>query len=279
MTNALSRWQQYWRCDQPRRPFNCRGHYEPGGVKVFDADTLELVADIPATTVADGSRGSRVVGMVDAPGQKFLVSLFDTGEIWIADFSQSNTPKITRFTNIGNQPYDSMLTPDGRYYIAGLFGEDGMALLDLWHPEHGVKRILDDYGRGNEKLPVYKMPHLEGWTVAGDQAFVPAIGRHKVLVMDTNTWQQTGSIDTVGQPVFVMARPDARQIWSTLPFRQSICASHRQQTRDPCHLRARSRCVAHGVHPRGEHIWISVRDKGEVQVWDTATLKTSHPTG
>lgn len=68
------------------------GNYEPGGVKVFAADTLELVADIPATIVADGSRGSRVVGMVDAPGQKFLVSLFDTGEIWIADLA-SNTRK------------------------------------------------------------------------------------------------------------------------------------------------------------------------------------------
>ena len=30
------------------------------------------------------------------------------------------------------------MTPDGRYYIAGLFGEDGLALLDLWAPEKGV---------------------------------------------------------------------------------------------------------------------------------------------
>ncbi|MCI0998083.1 cytochrome D1 domain-containing protein, partial [Pseudomonas corrugata] len=43
-------------------------NYEPGGVKVFDARTLEQVADIPATPLPDGSKRSRVVGLVDAPG-------------------------------------------------------------------------------------------------------------------------------------------------------------------------------------------------------------------
>ncbi|MCF5668968.1 protein nirF, partial [Pseudomonas marginalis] len=96
-------------------------NYQPGGVKVFDAVTLALVADIPATALPDGKR-SRVVGLVDAPGQRFVFSLFDTGEIWSADFSQGNTPKITRFTGIGEQPYDALITADGRYYMAGLFG-------------------------------------------------------------------------------------------------------------------------------------------------------------
>ena len=68
-------------------------NYQPGGVKVFDAVTLQQVADIPATPLADGKR-SRVVGLVDAPGQRFVFSLFDTDEIWSADFSQGNTPAI-----------------------------------------------------------------------------------------------------------------------------------------------------------------------------------------
>ena len=41
---------------------------------------------------------SRVVGLVDAPGQRFVFSLFDTDEIWSADFSQGNTPVISRFS-------------------------------------------------------------------------------------------------------------------------------------------------------------------------------------
>ena len=177
------------------------GNYEPGGVKVFDAQTLELVADIPATPLADGSRNSRVVGVIDVPGRRFIYSLFDTDETWLLDFSQGNQPRITRFEGIGRQPYDALLTPEGRYYIAGLFGEDGMAKIDLWHPERGVERILDGYGRGQQKLPVYKMPHLEGWTVAGNQTFVPAVGQHRVLVMDSQKWQQTAAIDVAASLV------------------------------------------------------------------------------
>ncbi len=109
-------------------------NYKPGGVRVFDADSLELVADIPASFGKD-QQLSKVIGLVDAPGQKFVFSLWDAGEIWVLDMSNSRNPTITKFKDIGINPYDALITGDGRYYIAGLFGEDGMALLDLWHLE------------------------------------------------------------------------------------------------------------------------------------------------
>jgi protein NirF len=49
-------------------------NYKPGGVKVFDADNLALVADIPAT-FGNKQHRSKVVGLVDAPGQRFVFSL------------------------------------------------------------------------------------------------------------------------------------------------------------------------------------------------------------
>jgi len=104
-------------------------NYEPGGVNVFDASTLDLLVDIPA--IGANGRPSKVVGLVDAPGQRFVFSLFDAGEIWIADLSEPGAPEITRFTNAGRQPYDALITGDGRYYVAGLFGEDGLSLVDL----------------------------------------------------------------------------------------------------------------------------------------------------
>ena len=251
------------------------GNYEPGGVKVFDAVTLEQVADIPATPVADGSANSRVVGVTDVPGRRFIYSLFDTGETWLLDFSQGNEPQITRFENIGKQPYDALLTPEGRYYIAGLFGEDGMALIDLWHPEQGVTRILDNYGRGEQKLPVYKMPHLEGWTLADNQAFVPAVGRHQVLVMDSSNWQQTGAIDVAGQPIFVMARPDARQIWVNFahPDNHQVQVIDSETHEIIATLEPGPAVLHMEFTPRGDQLWLSVRDGGEVQVWDPYTLK------
>ena len=248
-------------------------NYTPGGVKIFSAETLELIADIPA----DYGEGklSKVVGLVDAPGQRFVYSLFDAGEIWLIEMKDPATPKIIRFKNIGKQPYDALLTPDGRYYIAGLFGENGLALLDLWNLESGVKRILPDYGKKDEKRPVYKMPHLEGWAVAGDLAFVPAIGQHEVLVIDKRSWQLVKRIPVVGQPVFVMARPDGRQVWVNF----ALPDNHQLQIIDVKELAIvktvkPGRAVLHmEFTPKGEEVWVSLRDDNQLVVYDTSTFQ------
>jgi protein NirF len=249
-------------------------NYEPGGVRVFDAETLDPVADIPAVYGTEG-KTSKVIGLVDAPGNRFVFSLWDVGEIWIADLSDRTRIGIQKFTDIGRNPYDALITPDGRYYIAGLFGEDGLALLDLWHPHAGVRRILPGYGKGEQPLPVYKMPHLEGWAVAGRRAFLPAVGRHEVLVVDTDTWAEVGRVPVKGQPVFVMARPDGRQVWVNFAFPDN---RHIQvidtETLRPIHALEPGPGVLHmEFEPRGEEVWVSVRDAGRVEVYDTATLE------
>ena len=247
-------------------------NYEPGGVKVFSADDLSLVADIPAI-YGDGKR-SKVIGLVDVPGHRFAFSLWEAGEIWLADFSNGGKdPVITRFEDIGRNPYDALITPDGRYYIAGLFGEDGLALLDLWHTELGVRRILPNYGKGESKLPVYKMPHLEGWAVAGNRAFVPAVGRHEVLVIDMNTWQELGRVAVKGQPVFVMGRPDGREVWVNFAFpdNDSVQVIDAETLAVVQSLQPGKGVLHMEFEPRGEEVWVSVRDQDELHVYDTAS--------
>ena len=248
-------------------------NYDPGGVKVFDSGTLELVADIPATYGA-GAR-SKVVGLVDAPGDRLVFSLYDAGEIWVADLGTPTAPAITRFPAVGLQPYDGMITPDGRYYLAGLFGEDGVALLDLWRLDQGVQRILDGYGRGEEPLPVYKMPHLQGWAEAGELLFLPAVGRHELLLVDRRDWREVGRITVHGQPVFAIARPDGRQVWVNFAHPDNgvvqvidVATRKVMQTLEP------GPAVLHlEFTPRGEQIWISVRDADQVEVYDTRTFE------
>jgi protein NirF len=261
-------------------------NYEPGGIKVFDSDTLDLVADIPATHGADGAR-SKVVGLVDAPGNRFVFSLYDAGEIWVADLRVPSEPEIARFQDVGEQPYDGLITPDGRYYLAGLFGEDGIALLDLWDLDGGVLRMLDGYGRGEEPLPVYKMPHLEGWAEAGDLLFLPAVGRHEILLIDRREWREVGRIAVHGQPIFAVARPDGRQVWVNFAHPDNgVVQVIDVPTRQIVHELRPGPAVLHlEFTPRGEQVWISVRDAGQVQVYDTgtferlATLPANKPSG
>jgi protein NirF len=237
-------------------------NYKPGGIRLFDARTLEPLAEVPT--------GSKVVGIADAPGNRFVFSLFEAGEIWIVDAADPRRPLVKKIPGIGRQPYDGFVTPNGRHYIAGLFGEDGLALVDLWNPGKGARRILDGYGRGEAPLPVYKMPHLRGWAVAGRYIFLPAIGRHEVLVLDSVTWTEAGRIAVHGQPVFAVAQPGGRRVWVNFAFPENgvVQVIDVPQMKVVHELRP-GRAVLHmEFTPRGEQAWISSRDDGAVVVYD-----------
>lgn len=252
-------------------------NYEPGGIKAFDAETLALVADVLSPVGANG-KPAKVVGLADLPGQRFAYALFDADALCVTDLSKPAVPD-THCYRAGRQPYDGLVTPDGRYYLAGLFGEDGLALLDTWQPERGVQRILAGYGRGEAPLPVYKMPHLRGWAMANGQLYLPAIGRHEVLVVDARTWQETARIAVASQPVFVMARPDGREIWVNFAFPDNgtvqVIDTLKQTVSDTL---SPGRAILHlEFTPRGEQVWLSSRDDNRLSIYRTAThelLKT-----
>lgn len=241
-------------------------NYEPGGIRIFDAATLEMLSEVPA--------GAKVVGIADVPGNRFVFSLFEAGEIWIADASNPRAPRVEKLKGIGKQPYDGLVTRDGRYYLAGLYGEDGLALVDLWHPEKGARRILDGYGRGEEPLPVYKMPHLRGWAEAGRYLFVPAVGHHEVLVVDRTSWQEAARIPVRGQPVFAVAQPGGRRVWVTFAIPDydtvQVIDVDRMQVTKELHP---GRAILHvEFTPRGEQAWVSSRDDDAIVVYDTASF-------
>lgn len=240
-------------------------NYTPGGIRIFDAATLDFVSEVRAP--------AKVVGIVDAPGNRFVFSLFEAGEIWVVDASDPRAPKVTQKLHAGKQPYDGFISPDARYYIAGLYGEDGLALLDLWHPEKGVRRVLDGYGRGEEPLPVFKMPHLRGWAAAGRYFFLPAIGRHEVLVLDRITWREAARIPVQGQPVFAVAQPGGRRVWVNFALPDNgVVQVIDVETMQVVKTLHPGRAVLHlEFTPRGEQVWVSSRDDDRVIVYDTAT--------
>ncbi|HEY9039649.1 MAG TPA: cytochrome D1 domain-containing protein [Roseovarius sp.] len=241
-------------------------NYEPGGVRVFDSETLDLVADIPT--------GSKTVGLVDVPGTKFVFSLWDAGETWIADMS-GGAPDITKITGMGSNPYDALVTSDGRTYITGLFGDDHLTALDLWQDDPKPMPILDGYSAGREGLPVYKMPHLEGWALAGTDFVLPAVGQREVLWVDARSLTQTGQTETHGQPIFAMARPDGRQVWVNFahPLNDTIQVID-SLSKEVIHQFTPGPGVLHmEFTPRGREIWLSVRDADKVMVYDTQTFE------
>ena len=250
-------------------------NYEPGGVNIFSVEDLSVVAKIPAT-YGESNMTSKTVGLVDAPGNQFMFSLYEGNEIWqIQMDSKTNKPaEIKKYHNAGKAPYDGLISANGRFYIAGLFGEDGLSLVDLWHPEKKVTKILGHYGKGQKKLPVYKMPHLEGWAIAGDKAFLPAVGLHEVLVVNTDDWQEKSRIKVHSQPVFAMASPDERQVWVNFAFPDNNTLQVIDtETLNIIKQFQPGKGILHmEFTPRSEHIWVSVRDNDEIIIYDTQSL-------
>jgi protein NirF len=119
------------------------------------------------------------------------------------------------------------------------------------------------------------MPHLEGWTIAGNLAFVPAVGEHHVLVVDTTTWQLVNKIPVHGQPVFVMSQPDHRKIWVNFafPLNDTVQIIDVEQQQVQTTLTPGPGVLHLEFTPRGEQVWLSVRDKNTVNIYDTYQQK------
>lgn len=238
-------------------------NYEPGGVKVFDAETLDLVADVPM--------GSKTVGIADVPGRRFVVATWETGEVWLLDHAADPArPAITVLSGIGANPYDALLTADGRTYVVGLFGEKGLAAIDLWQNPPKVTRFLPDYGKDQPDLPVYKMPHLQGWTLADGIFALPAVGLHQLLWVDAEKLTEIGRTDLAGQPVFALARPDKREVWVNFAppdnDKVQIVDVLSRQVTDTL---TPGKGVLHmEFAPRGAEVWLSVRDENRVEIRD-----------
>ena len=131
------------------------------------------------------------------------------------------------------------------------------------------------------------MPHLRGWALAGGRAYLPAIGRHEVLGVDARTWQEGGRLPVKGQPVFVMARPDGRQVWVNfaLPDNGWVQVIDTESAKVVETL-APGKAVLHmEFTPKGDAVWISARDDNAVHIYDTksfvrqATLPVDAPSG
>jgi protein NirF len=108
-----------------------------------------------------------------------------------------------------------------------------------------------------------------------------------VLVVDRNDWRERARIPVHGQPVFVMARPDAREVWVNFAFPDNNTIQVIDvQTLAVTQTMTPGKAVLHmEFTPRGEQIWVSVRDENRVEIYDTAsyeelaTLPAETPSG
>ena len=241
-------------------------NYEPGGVKVFDAETLEQIADIPA--------GAKTIGLVDVPGRRFAWTTWETGEAFMADFSGPEMV-VTKLGDVGKNPFDAVLTADAHTYLIGLFGEKGVTAIDLWADTPEPVRFLKDYGKTEDDLPVYKMPHLQGWAFTEGQYVLPAVGQHELLWVDSKSLAEIARTPVHGQPVFVVEQPGSPYVWVNFatPLNDTVQVVD-SRTHAVVKTLSPGAAVLHmEFAPRGAEVWISARDDNKVAIYDTRTFE------
>lgn len=241
-------------------------NYEPGGVKVFDAETLDQIADIPA--------GAKTIGLVDVPGRRFAWATWETGEAFMADFSGPEI-KLTKLGDVGTNPFDAVLTEDASTYLIGLFGEKGVTAIDLWDETPEPVRFLTDYGKTEDDLPVYKMPHLQGWAFTEGQYVLPAVGQHELVWVDRKNLQEVARTPTHGQPVFIIAQPASPYVWVNFatPLNDTVQVID-SRTHEVVKTLTPGAAILHmEFAPRGAEVWISARDDNTVAIYDTRSFE------
>jgi protein NirF len=78
-----------------------------------------------------------------------------------------------------------------------------------------------------------------------------------------------------GQPVFAVANPDGRRVWVNFAHpRNDVVQIVDTESLEIIHTLRPGKAVLHmEFTPRGEQVWISVRDEDRVDVYDTRTME------
>lgn len=252
-------------------------NYIPGEVRILDADTLKTVKVIPAIREYPGGKRveARVVGLLDAPGNILIFSLMDVNGIWVVDVGKPDFPIIKRFWDAGELPYDALITPDGRFYIVGFLNSNWMGVLDTWEME-GVKRILTQKeGQQAQDVPLWKIPHLKGWAIAGNLAVLPALKREWALVYNTDTWEWVKNIPLEGTALYTVSGPDARYVWVDLVGKNGdLIQIVDLKTLEVIKTINPGKGATHPqFNTKGDAVYISIMDEDKVVVYDAITFK------
>ncbi|MDH3974961.1 MAG: protein nirF [Deltaproteobacteria bacterium] len=257
-------------------------NYQPGGVVVLDSDSLDLLKEIPAVReMSDGKKViSRTVGPLDTADDLMMYGLMETGGVWIVDMKQEGFPVVKKYWDVGDTPYDQLITPDGRNYMVGFLGSDWMGLLDTWtlgdmkkidvsEKKAGLKKYKE-----YDKVPVYHIPHLESWAISGDLAIVPAFGEKRAIVYNMRDWSLVKSIPIAGTGLFVVARPGGREVWVDNVAAPGSEEERLMQVIDMETLKVKKTidagkgAINPQFTPKGEAVYLSVMGENKVRVYD-----------
>ena len=262
--------------------------YKPGGITLVDVESFKVKRRIPARVKFQGKEIlSRVTGLVDGAENSFVCALMDADQIWELKPDTAGNYRITRrIKAAAPNPFDALITTEGRYYVSGHFRSERVSLVDFWSPGVLAKDI--SFRKPKKDGAPVKMPHMEAWASAGDRLFIPMVGEKKLMILSSNDFRKLGTVPLKGYPVYSVVKPDHKEVWVSFSGRETdgqvqIINTRSGKTHKILSLGKR---IYHLVFtPRGDRALISSNETNEMIIMDTQNyqvlkrIKLKSPSG
>ena len=195
----------------------------------------------------------------------------------MSDFSNPRKPSTVRYP-AGKQPYDGLVTPDGRYFLAGLFGRTGLRCWTCGRQTKACAASLMAMAAARRSLGPQDAASSR-LAIAGDRAYLPAVGRHEVLVVDTRSWKE-GRPDRGEGPAGVRDGASRRSPGVgelRLPDNGWVNVIDTLESKVIRTLEPGKAVLHMEFTPRGEEVWLSARDDNRVRIIDPMVSAPSGP--
>jgi mono/diheme cytochrome c family protein len=250
--------------------FVMAANYLPHTLILLDARDLSLREVIP---VGDPGDSSRVSAVYDVPPRRsFVAALKDRPEIWELSYAEAGSGGPLPIRRIPlDEILDDFFFDPGYRHVIGAEREGGGQVIDL------------EDGRRVASLPLSGLPHLgsgvtwerEGRTVLA----TPNLREGVVSVIDLETWEMVGTIETLGPGFFLRTHERSPYAWVDVfssPHPDSVQVIDKQslaivRTLTP----APGKTAAHVEFTRdGSRALLSIWDEdGALVVYDSRTLE------
>ena len=228
---------------------------------------------------ADDGKRAKVVGLVDTAGPALRLQPLRGGR----DLDRRprpirRTPGSALRRTSASSPTTATSPPTAATTSPACSARTGSRCSTCGSPRPGARRILDGYGRGEEPLPVYKMPHLRGLG-RGRRAACSCRRSAATSCCVVDRRELAGGAAASPCTASRCSRWRGRtgaQVWVNFahPAQRRRAGDRRAEPRGRGRRCSPGKAVLHmEFTPRGEQVWISARDDDKVVVYDTATSR------
>ena len=228
--------------------------------QVFEgANRLEVTS--PDARPADGEPDPLAFEVTGTAAELAYVANVGSDDVSVIDVSSSSV--VATIGDVGTEPIDVAVTPDGTTAYVANFASDDVSVIDV-----ATFTVTDTIGVGETPVRVAVTPD-------GTTAYVANQGSDEVSVIDVASNSVTTAITVSGGPTDVAVSPDGTTVYVAAQFSDDVAVIDRNTNTVSTRLLAGDGPSAVAVTPDGETLYVANNPTSSVTVIEVVTSDTT----